>query len=113
MSKTVCPECDNQIEDQKKECPECGAVIKHEVKKALETLDMIDDNTFEIKDGDSNRLIDNIKELGSLEKEVEKQSFEDENEEEIEVVIYECPVCESEVSEDDKECPQCGAIFEE
>ncbi|MBS3817755.1 MAG: hypothetical protein KGY76_09365, partial [Candidatus Thermoplasmatota archaeon] len=30
-----------------------------------------------------------------------------------EIITFECPICESEVSEDASECPNCGVVFEE
>lgn len=123
MPKVNCPECGDELNKEREKCPNCGAMIeKVEVKKVRETLNMIDDETFKIKEGDSDTLVNNIKELGSLDRKQDETSNEEmdiekkdveETEDEIEVVVYECPICGAEVSEEDDECPECGAIFED
>ena len=106
MAEEECPKCGASIPEDAEECPECGADLEEERinQKMKETLDMIDDETFEIKDGDSSAIIDRLKEL-SPKKVVDDEEFE-------EVITYECPICGTEVNEDADECPGCGAVFE-
>ena len=63
MAEEECPKCGASIPEDAEECPECGADLEEERinQKMKETLDMIDDETFEIKDGDSSAIIDRLK----------------------------------------------------
>jgi len=103
--KEECPECGAEVSEDLDECPECGADLSEDriYKKMKETLDMIDDETYQVKDGDSSAIIDRLKELAP--KKVVEEEYE-------EIVTYECPICGTEVSEDANECPECGAVFE-
>ena len=101
------------------------------ISKAMETLEMIDDETYEIKSGDSSSLIDNIRGLAPKrikkkdrdpsEETEEKEEAEGKDEERAdvdteakeEILVYECPLCGAKVEEDADECPGCGAVFEE
>jgi len=66
-----------------------------------------------------NELIEDLKDLGLSDDDLEEEKKEPEDteedtEENIErIITFECPICESEVSEDASECPSCGVIFEE
>ncbi|MFW6197121.1 MAG: zinc-ribbon domain-containing protein [Thermoplasmatota archaeon] len=106
MKEIECPKCGASIPEDSEECPECDADLEEAKlsQKMKETLDMIDDETYEVKGGDSSKIIERLKDL-SPKKVVEEEEFE-------EVITYECPVCGTEVSEDAKKCPGCGAIFE-
>lgn len=122
MGGEVCPRCDADIPEGVDQCPECkknltakGPDIENP-EKVEETLDMVDDETYEIKSGDSDTLIENIKKIGSSrsskegDTDVREQSNLEKREERI---VYQCPVCGAKVEEDDIECPDCGAAFEE
>lgn len=145
MGKTVCINCGSTIPSGVDECPECGkdpdlregrsaSEGKEEsqrdkdnygseeeeidISKAMETLDMIDEKTYEVKDGDSDSIIDNIRKLALKEVKEErdvsdKRETEIESEEEKDGTDYECPLCGAKVEGDAEECPGCGAIFEE
>lgn len=106
MIDLECPKCGNKIPEDAEDCPECGADLEEEkmFQKMKETLDMIDDETYEVKDGDSSAIVNRLKELAPK-RVVEEEEFE-------EVITYECPICGTEVDEDADECPECGAIFE-
>ena len=106
MAEEKCPKCGAEITEDADECSECGANLEEEkmFQKMKETLDMIDDETYEIKEGDSSAIIDRLKEIAPK-RVVEEEEFE-------EVITYECPICGTEVSEDADECPECGAVFE-
>ncbi len=138
-SKMTCPVCDSEVPEEKDECPVCGAnlvpfkenfegdidessmekvidLISDEDEELFEDLDIDDDlNLDEEEDteeealdgGEEKELIDDIKDLGLTEEEDEPEK------EEREIITFECPVCNSEVSEDASECPNCGVVFEE
>ncbi len=106
---TECPECGETVSLEGDECPNCGYDISEiRVEKEFDKImDMIDDDTYKVKDADSNSLVDKIKGLAPKEQVVESPKGEGEDE----VVVYECPLCGAEVAEDEDECPSCGAIF--
>ncbi|MEF8873172.1 MAG: hypothetical protein V5A88_00710 [Candidatus Thermoplasmatota archaeon] len=93
----------------------------------IEDLDMLDDelDEEEIEEGEErgeelqDELIEDIKDLGLSEDELgegieEQAEREEEMEEDTErIITFECPICESEVSENASECPNCGVVFEE
>ncbi len=138
-----CENCGEMIPPETEECPNCGEdqtvendnLYEHDkIEKAMEALDMIDDESYQVKGGDSSSLVERLKELAPddlqkrekrtpLRSEVEREEldYKDMDEEEAEeleeemeeVVEYECPLCGTTVSEDDEECPGCGAVFQE
>lgn len=98
-----CPECGKEISGSDDGCPECGFDISGWLtdEKVEELLSRIDDETFELKEGDHDSIVETIKQFAP------NKDLEDTD------VIYECPLCGTNVSEEDDECPSCGAIFEE
>lgn len=122
MDGKICPRCNANIPEGAKQCPECKKNLEgkeldiEDTREVEETLEMVDGETFEIKSGESDVLIEKIKKIGSS-KDSKKEEIEvrdpKDTEDVEEVVVYECPVCESTVREDDEQCPDCGAIFEE
>ncbi len=108
-SPETCPVCESDLSKQIEECPECGVFIdlfdvdvdlnseipKRSIEKVKEMI---------IEEGEDEELIEAIKEI-----EFEGEQSEEDVEE---IVTFACPICESEVGEDDAECPNCGAIFE-
>ncbi|MFO7791629.1 MAG: zinc ribbon domain-containing protein [Candidatus Saliniplasma sp.] len=98
-----CPQCGKQISASDDECDECGFDISNWLtdEKIEELLSQIDDETFELKEGDPDSIIETIKQFAP------KKERDDSE------IVYECPLCGAQVSEDDTECPGCGAIFEE
>ncbi|MFW5907628.1 MAG: hypothetical protein ACOCTR_04620, partial [Candidatus Natronoplasma sp.] len=67
----------------------------------------------DMEDEDINEeLIEGVKNLGLSEEDLGKEEDHAEKEDTEELITFECPVCESEVGEDDAECPNCGVIFE-
>lgn len=60
-----------------------------------------------LEKGDDEELIEEIKESDF------SAIINEEVEEVEEIVTFACPICDSEVGENDSQCPNCGAIFEE
>lgn len=126
-----CPNCGATVAILSDECPNCGFDIRGYVKdeKLIDLMEDIDDETYEVK-GDTSSIIKKIKKLGQDDIEMEElveevevgetevegeEMLEEEDledEEEVEEIIYECPLCGEEVGEDDDQCPNCGAVFE-
>ncbi|MFO7792572.1 MAG: hypothetical protein R6W73_06280 [Candidatus Saliniplasma sp.] len=116
-----CPVCESSIPSDSDKCPECGvdlSLFDIDVSEAsIESEEDIKEIMDKLTDEDED--LEFINELKSIDDEdiqdVEgidkvREAVEDEAEDEV---LFECPVCEAEVSEEDSECPQCGAIFEE
>ncbi len=107
-SSETCPVCESDIPDEKEKCPECGALLDM-FEFDLDIEEDIPEESIEkvkeliVEEGEDEELIEAIKELGSGGEGVEDVE---------EVVTFACPICDSEVGEDDSECPNCGAIFE-
>lgn len=121
--KIECPVCESEIPSESEKCPECG------VDLSLFDIDISETSIESEKDIkeimgkllDDEEDLDFIEELEDIDEEdiqdtegLEdvKDALEEEDTEE-EVVMFACPICDAEVSEDASECPQCGAIFEE
>ena len=126
-----CHICGSEIPDDSSECPECGLNVDlfdiDEMETELEDEEKVEkvfESILTEEKRDETELLEQLKEIGGgtddkvegaeergeTEEETEEPKDEEETEEEI---TFECPVCETEVSEDDTECPECGAIFEE
>jgi len=107
-SSETCPVCESNIPEEKEKCPECGALLDM-FEFDLDIDEEIPEESIEkvkeliVKDQEDEELIEAIKELGSG-----SEGFEDVEE----VVTFACPICDSEVGENDAKCPNCGAIFE-
>lgn len=92
-----------------------------DVSKARKILNMIDDETYEVKEEDSSSLVDNIRSLALTEaKEEDRTLVVDRDDrsrihskEEGSAFIYESPLCGTELEGDADECTGCGAVFEE
>jgi len=98
-----CPQCGNQVSPSDDECSECGFDISEWLtdEKIEALLSEIDDETFELKGENPDSIVEKIKE------------FAPKKEHESSEIVYECPLCGTDVSEADDKCPGCGAIFEE
>ncbi|MFW5903977.1 MAG: hypothetical protein ACOCTK_00760 [Candidatus Saliniplasma sp.] len=98
-----CPQCGNQVSPSDEECSECGFNIEEWLtdEKIEELLSKVDDETFELKEEDTDSVVDKIKQFAPKER-IEKSE-----------ILYECPLCGADVSENDDKCPGCGAIFED
>lgn len=109
-SYETCPVCDSDLSKGVEECTNCGVVLK------------LFDTEVDLEDGISKEAIEKVKSL-VLEKEDDEELAEKiremdfspiVSEDEVEeVVTFACPICDSEVGENDSQCPNCGAIFEE
>ncbi len=132
-SKRICPVCDSEIAQNQDTCPECGVdlslfdeeieIDEEEAEESIEKVmkmvgedDELVENFSDLggssegseeRDEVADELIEDIKELGLSEEDISEE------EDVAEIITFECPVCESEVSEDASECPNCGVIFEE
>ncbi len=97
-----CPKCGEQISVSDNKCYECGLDMDEWMtdENIEKLLSQVDDDTLELKTDDQDSIVDKIKQFA-----YKKEPTEDE-------VIYECPICEMEVSEDDDSCPGCGVLFE-
>lgn len=138
----LCPICDSKVSLDAAKCPECMADltlfgVKKEGEAASEDIDVPDEESIEallgeIKNGaEGNDLFDEI--MAAVDKsdtasvEVKGEPIVDEKIEEVveeaaaieapeaapEPVMFECPLCNTLVSEDASTCPGCGAIFAE
>ncbi|MFW6142116.1 MAG: hypothetical protein ACOC53_06115, partial [Candidatus Saliniplasma sp.] len=124
-----CPVCESKIPSDSEKCPECGvdlSLFDVEVSEAsIESEEDIEEIMGKLVDdeddlellkeikGLNGEDLDGIESMEDVEDIIEDEAEEDEAEEEEEVLMFACPICDAEVSEDAKECPQCGAIFEE
>lgn len=166
MNKTICKNCGVAVPDHLDECPTCGEELPDEgsssdeekksekeekeereeredshndskINEAMQTLDMIDDETFEVKEGDSSSLVNRIKKMAPedlekkkktrkppLEDEAKNGVSQDEGLEKEEKPEYEkeeepteTPPSPPEEEEEEKiveyECPLCGTTVDE
>ena len=85
-----CPLCTAPLEEGVKKCPNCGS-----------------DLSF-LYDEESDESVDNIIEDILKDEETVEDEIDD-----IEDVVYECPVCNNIIPADAKICPNCSTIFED
>lgn len=119
-----CPSCGSVISASDSECPHCGVNFEEweEEEKVNELLSKVDDDTYEIRSNDKDSVMEGIKQLAKVEKKkIGKEIFEDAKDQHEEEIweesdeyeeAFECPICGTEVSDEDDECPNCGAVFE-
>ncbi|MFO7992400.1 MAG: hypothetical protein R6U61_08960 [Thermoplasmata archaeon] len=113
--KLVCPICGTKIDEETGKCPNCG-LTKSIIEMESSMEDLVDNEVEEVVNGFEKDLLDmGEDELYDVMKQFGLNSnVEEENgEEDVEIVVFECPICGSEVDENDVECPTCGAIFGE
>ncbi len=107
-----CPECGQDINTTEDVCPLCGYDLRDvHAEEVEELLTEIDDDTFELKGGDVDALLEKIKHFAPKD-EVNKR-LREKREREHPMTVFECPLCGTDVREDATECPGCGAIFED
>jgi hypothetical protein len=138
-----CPICDSKVDPDAAKCPECKADltlfgVKMGDEEIHEDIEIPDEESIEAllgaigkKDGKKeNDLFDEI--MAAVDKtdaapstSVAGEPMVDEKIEEVveevaqdtapqaEAVMFECPLCNTLVSEDANKCPGCGAIFAE
>ncbi len=83
--------------------------------------DFVDEEVEEVVNGfekdifemGEDEIYDVMKKFGTNSKVNTGGTEEEEEEGEEEVVVFECPICGSEVEETDSECPTCGALFQD
>jgi rubrerythrin len=93
-----CPRCGASFEDVKFECPFCGELISPEEHRcpscgtefAIFADEVSEKSSIDLDNGSADPA------------EVDAGSTE-----------FECPACGKSVSESDKSCPHCGALFSE
>jgi len=114
-----CPVCDNNLSEEQEACPNCGApmklfdidvdtsggVSKEEIEKVRSLI---------LEEGEDDELLEEIREMDLSPIVTEDEETTSSDKEEVEeIVTFACPICDSEVGENDPQCPNCGAIFEE
>jgi len=114
-----CPVCDSGLLEEVEECPNCGAVLKLfdidvdiEEDISKEAIEKV--KNLILEEGEDEELLEEIGEIEAsaiVDERDEKTTTEDAEEFE-EIVTFACPICDSEVGENDTQCPNCGAIFE-
>ncbi len=108
----------NQTREKESETAKNDDLDEEKIEMVMKTLEMIDDETYQVKGGNSSFLVNKIKEFGSkdtdkIKKKWDEEKKKEEKKEEEDPLEYECPICGTLVDEDMDECPGCGAIFEE
>lgn len=105
-----CPDCGLLVSSHDEVCPNCGFDIKGwlDEKTLDEILSKMDDETFEIRGEDQDSIAEKIKRFApkdvmTSEREVDAGGK----------MVYECPICGTEVGEDEDKCPVCGALFQD
>ncbi len=129
----ICPVCDTMLDKDCNNCPTCGltrSLIEAEMEEEGEIAPDVGEVVANI---DQSMIEEDEEDIFDFVKKFRKPVWEDEEghqlteedvqatEEEIrsveeisdEIVVFECPLCAAEVGEDETECPNCGAIFEE
>ncbi len=106
----ACPGCGQDVDTTEDVCPMCGYDLEevHE-EEVEELLTEIDDDTYEIKSGNSDAILEKIKHFAPKD-EVSRKVKEKKEKKEL---VFECPLCGTEVHESETKCPGCGAIFED
>ncbi len=128
----LCPICDANVDIDAKKCPECKADLSvfgvktgeeesHEVKipedasleRLLGEIGQKDEKKEHELFEEIMAAVDKTHTLPKEEAAVEMPSSEEAPTEAAEggAVMFECPLCNTLVSEDAKSCPGCGAIF--
>ncbi len=102
----TCPVCDANIPTDSRKCPYCGVVTEffaqdEYVPEFQGGEERFKNMVHSLQGTDEEDIIEGLRRLGHG------------NDEEDELIVFECPVCQANVAEDDLECPNCGAIFEE
>lgn len=125
-SGRICPICDSLIDRGDKKCSFCGtdlSIFEVEIEEAFKEEERLVEETFSELVGEAKE--EKIEEQKEIEEEqpdaieAAEPTVEEEAEgakepavEEAELA-FECPACGGTVSESDKTCPNCGAIFTE
>jgi len=110
-SKRPCPVCDSEVPQGKDRCPVCKADLNL-FEEGIDLDEEVSEESIEkvmglvLDEEDEEELIGDLEELGLSEEDILEES-EDES-----FFTFECPICESEVSDDASKCPECGVVFE-
>ncbi|MDH4122559.1 MAG: hypothetical protein OEV21_00505 [Thermoplasmata archaeon] len=104
-SGRLCPICDSPLEPGAKKCSFCGTdltIFNGEAKGALRAEDAKVKETY-------SQVSEKEQIPAPVIESIEKRPSEAEGAGRV----FECPACNRKVTESDKVCPHCGAIFEE
>ena len=115
-----CPVCDNNLPEEQEVCPNCGALMKlfdidFDINEGISKEAIEKVRSLILEEGEDEELVEEIKnlEFSGIVGEDEETTSSDKGEKIEEIVTFACPICDSEVEENDSQCPNCGAIFEE
>ncbi len=118
-SQESCPVCNSVLLEEVEECPNCGAVLKLfdidvDIDEDLSKAAFEKVKSLILEEGEDEELIEEIGEMefSDIANEGDETIPAEETEEFEEIVTFACPICDSEVGENDTQCPNCGAIFE-
>ncbi|MFW6047966.1 MAG: hypothetical protein ACOC87_01535 [Candidatus Natronoplasma sp.] len=118
-SKERCPVCDSGLLEEVEECPNCGAVLKLfdidvDVENGISKEAFEKVKSLILEEGGDEELLEKIGEMefSAIVNEDDETISTEETEDFEEIVTFACPICDSEVGENDSQCPNCGAIFE-
>lgn len=116
-----CPICGTEMDEDDDRCPICGVtqkIIDLEKDMGDELNGNVDDifehlehDLEDIEEHEITSIIKQMSAIGYGEESVTRDVHESEEGHPGEMV-FECPLCGTEVGENDSECPGCGAIFE-
>ncbi len=108
----ACPECGQDTNTTEEVCPMCGYDLEevHE-EEVEELLTEIDDETYEVKNDNSEAILEKIKHFAP--KDEVSRKVKEKKENERKELVFECPLCGKEVHYNDTKCPGCGAVFED
>jgi len=117
-----CPICGTQISEDSDRCPICGVTQKIiDLEKDIgddldgnvdEIFDHLEHDLEDIEEHEITSVIKQISAIGYGDEGVTRDLHESEEGEHSGEMVFECPLCGTEVGENDSECPGCGAIFE-
>ncbi len=108
----ACPECGQDTDTTEDVCPMCGYDLEDiHAEEVEDLLTEIDDDTYEVKGGNSDAILEKIKHFAS--KDEVSRKIQEKKDKERKEMVFECPLCGAEVHEDATKCPGCGAIFED
>ncbi len=74
-NEVKCPNCGAEVSKDTDKCPECGADPDNDDTDIEKVLNMVDEKTFEIKNGDSESVVSHIKRFAD--QDVEKKEIKE------------------------------------
>ncbi len=119
-----CPICGTDMDGDSDRCPTCGVTQKIiDLEKDMgyelngDVDDIFDHLEHDLEDIEEHEVTSIIKQMSSIgygegEGSISRDVHESEEDDHRGELVFECPLCGTEVGENDSECPGCGAIFE-